>query len=232
MKRLLLTLAAVGLAAGLSAGPSSAAILFTYQVAVNAPTTYGDPFPAAATYASNLAGGLATYTIIPDTSTSSLPFLANDATAPGADIVLAHNQLFIPPGTPSSNLSSFDAPFSNYTINLTLYKDDNPADFANFAVTGNITTLTPVHPGGGTTGNNYTLITPVTVFSALSSTPFTLTRLDFTFPTSPPVAGGPGTIGAYSAHISSAVPEPGPVALFASILVAGSGIMFRRRRAI
>jgi hypothetical protein len=55
--------------------------------------------------------------------------------------------------------------------------------------------------------------------------------LDFTFPQAPPITGGPGLPGAFSSHIQSVVPEPGPIGLVSGLLVAGSAFTFRRRRA-
>jgi len=229
MKRLVSTLAAVGLAVALSTGAANAAVLFTYEVEVNSPPTY-NPFPPPVSFPANNVGGLSVYTIIPQ-STAGAPFLELDAAGLGTDLVMANNNLSNPPGTPSSNHSFFNFP---YTLNLTVYRDDNPLDFATFAVTGNITTdpANPVRSGGGTTGNVYTLGIPITMNSAVTNTPFTLTRLDFTFPTAPPIGGGIGSSnGGFSAHIlANVVPEPGSVTLLTGFLVVGTGLVSRRKR--
>jgi hypothetical protein len=233
MKRLVLTLAAMGLAAGLSATPSNAAILFTFDVGVNAPvaglvagdnTAHG-PYVYGSTFSSVTVPGTpdptTTYTIIPNATVGGGIFTELDASGTGSDIVLANNQLFATSATP-------DTFNFGYSFNLRVFKDDNPADFADFFINGQVTGSN-VKKGSATTTNTYLSTIPQGAVTALSGTQFFLTRLDFTFPQAPPLAGGPGTPGAFSAHIQ-AIPEPGPVAFLSGILVAGSALRFRRKR--
>lgn len=232
MKRLVMTLAAVGLAAGLSAVPSNAAILFTFDVGVNAPIPAPAPgdngphgpytvSPGSVTVPGT-GNPAVTYTITPN-STSGLGIFGElDASGGGADIVMANNQLFAPFGSAPATFNF------GYSLDVRIFKDDNPADFADFYVNG-VVTGNGVKNGGGSTFNVYESTIPQGVTTALSGTKFFLTRLDFTFPQAPPTAGGLGTPGAFSAHIT-AVPEPGPIALLSCVTVAGSAFLVRRRR--
>jgi hypothetical protein len=223
MKRLVATLAVAGLGMLLAAGPSSAQILFTYSVDVNATPTYANFFPVPTVFPASV--GTATYTITPANTSGLGIFGENDASGTGADIVLASNQL----SSSSTSPSTFNF---LYTLNLRVYRDDDPLDFADFAINGRITGSN-VKNGSATTSNTYLPGVPpvVTAFSAVTNTRFDLTRLDFTFPQAPPITGGPGLPGAFSAHIESVVPEPGPIGLMSGLLVAGSAFTLRRRRA-
>jgi len=236
MKRLVSTLAAVGLAVALSTGAANAAVLFTFDVGVNAPVgglVAGDngphgPYQYGSGFGSATIPGTpdptTTYTIVPNTTLGQGIFGELDASGTGTDIVMASNQLFSTSTTP-------DTFNFGYSFNVRVFKDDNPADFADFFVNGTVTGSN-VKKGSATTTNLYLSTIPQTATTALSGTVFHLTRLDFTFPQAPPNGGGFGTTGAFSAHlVSNEVPEPGPIALMSGVLVAGSMLKFRRRRA-